>query len=65
MCCLYYRKNGVLSTPERLLSITGTVAHIDRAVCSAAPEYTGVFGFMLSEKIGMGTLEEEKVEILS
>lgn len=37
------------STPERLFSITGTVAHIDRAVCSAAPEYTTSNGTMISQ----------------
>ena len=32
----------MLSTPEQLLSNTGTAAHIDRAVCSVVPEYTVV-----------------------
>ena len=30
----------MLSTPEQMLSNTGTAAHIGRAVCSVVPEYT-------------------------
>ena len=40
VCRLYYKKNGLLSIQERLFLITGTVAHIDCAVCSVSPEYT-------------------------